>query len=426
MALEGTLKDFSLADIFQLIGLQRKTGVLTLRSPEDVVTISFLEGRVVGADSLNKRLEDRLGQVLLKTGGVSQTELEAALRTQMETLERLGHILLRHSIISKEELRKALEKQILQIIFRVFRWQNGDYHFSQETSVDYDAELVAPMSAESILMEGARMLDEWPIIEKRIPHRGIVFVPTPAARKVEVAPDEEMIEEVDLDLVSADVAPPTGVDRLRISATEADILALVDAVSTVDDIVRRSPHGDFETCKALYALLSRALIRPATRDEVSKAAQAQSLPPLPPTAEAPRLPWLLIALLPLLALSFLVARRNPLNPVFGPSDRLLPRLATAVSWARMAGLWQILQARSVQTGAYPDTLVELVHERYIRQELLSDVWDRPYRYVTRDQAVLLAGSARDGTPEPDLILTMRLERPPEPSEPGQGVSLVTP
>ncbi len=29
MALEGTLKDFSLADIFQLIGLQRKTGVLT-------------------------------------------------------------------------------------------------------------------------------------------------------------------------------------------------------------------------------------------------------------------------------------------------------------------------------------------------------------------------------------------------------------
>ncbi|HEY8848998.1 MAG TPA: DUF4388 domain-containing protein, partial [Thermoanaerobaculia bacterium] len=27
MALEGTLRDFSLADIFQLIGLQRKTGV---------------------------------------------------------------------------------------------------------------------------------------------------------------------------------------------------------------------------------------------------------------------------------------------------------------------------------------------------------------------------------------------------------------
>lgn len=426
MALEGTLKDFSLADIFQLIGLQRKTGVLTLRSPEDVVTISFLEGRVVGADSLNKRLEDRLGQVLLKTGAVSQTELEAALRTQMETLERLGHILLRHSIISKEELRRALEKQILQIIFRVFRWQNGDYHFSQETSVDYDAELVAPMSAESILMEGARMLDEWPIIEKRIPHRGIVFVPTQAARKVEVAPDEEMLEEADLDLVATEAAPLTGTDRLRISATEADVLALADGLSTVDDIVRRSPHGDFETCKALYTLLTRSLIRPATRDEISRAAQAQSTAAVAPLPEGPRLPWLVIALLPLLAFSFVVARRNPLNPVFGPSGKLTSRIAASVSWSRMFGLWQALQGRAALTGGFPDTLAELVHERYVSQELLTDPWGRPYRYVTREQAVLLSGSAPGGTPDPDLILSVRLEPPPEPPESGQGVSLVAP
>jgi hypothetical protein len=183
MALEGTLRDFSLSDIFQLIGLQRKTGVLTLRASEDVVTVSFLDGKVVGADSLNKRLEDRLGQVLLKTGAVTKAELDAALKTQMETLERLGHILLDRTVISKEELRKAFEQQILQIIFRVFRWQDGDYHFSQETSVDYDAELVTPLGSESILMEGARMLDEWPIIEKRIPHRGMIFVSTPTARR---------------------------------------------------------------------------------------------------------------------------------------------------------------------------------------------------------------------------------------------------
>jgi len=152
MALEGTLRDFSLADIFQLIGLQRKTGVLTLRAPEDVVTVSFLDGKVVGADSLNKRIEDRLGQVLLKTGAVAQEELDAALRVQMETLERLGHILLRSAIISRDELRRALEQQVLQIIYRVFRWNDGDYHFSQETSIDYDVELITPLGAESILM----------------------------------------------------------------------------------------------------------------------------------------------------------------------------------------------------------------------------------------------------------------------------------
>ena len=38
MALEGTLKDFALPDIFQLIGLQKKTGVLYLRDERDEVT----------------------------------------------------------------------------------------------------------------------------------------------------------------------------------------------------------------------------------------------------------------------------------------------------------------------------------------------------------------------------------------------------
>src|SRR3954451_9086623 len=61
MALEGTLRDFSLADIFQLIGLQRKTGVLKLRGKDATVTVTFLDGKVVAADSLTRRLATRLG-----------------------------------------------------------------------------------------------------------------------------------------------------------------------------------------------------------------------------------------------------------------------------------------------------------------------------------------------------------------------------
>ena len=50
MALEGTLRDFSFADILQLISLQRKNGVLTLKHLGEVVTISFLDGRIAGAE----------------------------------------------------------------------------------------------------------------------------------------------------------------------------------------------------------------------------------------------------------------------------------------------------------------------------------------------------------------------------------------
>ena len=65
MALEGTIKDFGLPDIFQLIGLQRKTGLLTLKHEKENVTVTFESGQVVMADSMAKRLEDRLGNVLV-------------------------------------------------------------------------------------------------------------------------------------------------------------------------------------------------------------------------------------------------------------------------------------------------------------------------------------------------------------------------
>ena len=79
MALEGTIKDFGLPDIFQLIGLQRKTGLLTLTSETESITVTFESGMVVMADSSSKRLEDRIGNVLVKQGKLGQERLEEAL-----------------------------------------------------------------------------------------------------------------------------------------------------------------------------------------------------------------------------------------------------------------------------------------------------------------------------------------------------------
>ena len=89
MALEGTLRDFSFADILQLISLQRKTGVLTLKNQDNVVTISFLDGMIVGASSLSQHEEDRLGLILLKCGAVSEEQV-AAEQVELQVLVAIG------------------------------------------------------------------------------------------------------------------------------------------------------------------------------------------------------------------------------------------------------------------------------------------------------------------------------------------------
>jgi hypothetical protein len=423
MALEGTLRDFSLADIFQLIGLQRKTGVLSLRSPDDVVTISFVDGKVVAADSLTDRLEDRLGQILIKTGAISAEELTASLKEQMETLERLGRVLLRRKAIDRESLREALQRQTLQIIFRVFRWQDGDYNFSQEVSVDYDPDLVVPITAESILMEGARMLDEWPIIERRISHRGMLFVPTPAVSNLEVVEGEDELLELDLDATPPEPQPPGG--RVRIGTTEHTVLQLVDGFSTVEEILKKSSLGEFETCKALYTLLMRGLIREANRFELARAMRRDAVP----ASASPSLhgfPWLLLLLLPLLVSSLLVARHNPLNPIAGPCPKLTPRVLASVSRARMEGLWGALHAHASLAGSLPGTLSELVSTYHLNPGVAKDPWGRPYQYILREDSVILAGSGATGSPEPELILSHHSLGARERTPVGAGVSLLGP
>ena len=175
MALEGTIKDFGLPDIFQLIGLQRKTGLLTLTNEKESVTVAFENGMVVMADSSSKRLEDRLGSVLVKQGKLSKDRLEEALQVQKQTLQRLGHVLATNSYITTKDLKDALQVQVSHIVFKVFRWRDGNYNFAPTDNVDYDRENFNPMSADFILLEGIRMVDEWPIIEKKIPSMDIVF-----------------------------------------------------------------------------------------------------------------------------------------------------------------------------------------------------------------------------------------------------------
>src|SRR6266513_2352267 len=301
MALEGTLKDFSLADIFQLIGLQRKTGVLTLRSKDDTVTVTFLDGKVVGADSLSHRLENRLGSVLIKSGLLTQDQLSHALAIQKETLQRLGFVLTHYGIISADALKQAIQLQILQIVYRLFRWKDGDYHFSQETTIEYDRDNVVPITAESILMEGARMIDEWPIIEKRIRSYDMVFRKKLTDQEIVVVGADEA-DEIDFDPSSTHSRRPRKIasDKIRISGEEKAIYDLVDGTMTVGDVVEGSRFAEFDTNKALYELLTRDLIEEVRGKSAAAVLEQQT--PLDETEVATTpVPLPLVAFLALIA-----------------------------------------------------------------------------------------------------------------------------
>jgi len=429
MALEGTLKDFSLADIFQLIGLQRKTGVLTLRGKDDTVTVTFLDGKVVAADSLNRRLENRLGHVLLKTGVITNEQLNRALEIQRETLQRLGFILTHYGIITNDSLRDAIGLQTMGIIYRLFRWQDGDYHFSQETTIEYDRDNVVPISAESILMEGARMIDEWPIIEKRIRSYDMIFRQKASEQEIVVVGADDA-DEVDF------VEPAAGAkkkksasgEKIKISEEEKSIYTLVDGRATVADIVETSRLSEFDTNKALYELVTRDLIE-EVRDPSKISAVEQQVVDQTAPVEIPPVPLPLVLLAVALALvSLVTAVKNPLNSLrpMARKTSAVYEARKAISLQRIESIGDGIESYRLANGRLPAKLSDLV-PFFAADELLRDPWGNAYKYLQRPEKYLVIGFSADGRPDTDLFLSHSIEAPLPTSSanrPTGGISLV--
>jgi hypothetical protein len=426
MALEGTLKDFSLADIFQLIGLQRKTGVLTLRGKDDTVTVTFLDGKVVSADSLNRRLENRLGHVLIKTGTLTPEQLNRALEIQRETLQRLGFILTHYGIISHDELRRALQLQILQIIYRLFRWKDGDYHFSQETTIEYDRENVVPITAESVLMEGARMIDEWPIIEKKIRSYDMIFRRRDLHSGAEVVVADR--EERDFDTSGTRRKKPSAAGTITISPDENAVYELVDGRRSVADIVEASRLSEFDTNKALFELANQDLI-----EELRESSPQLVVEEIPDVGdepeEQPAVPLPLVAgLTVLVLLSLATLQRNPLNSTspFSETRGMVSEAMKAVSFQRIRTLGAAVDAYHLMNGEAPERLAELT-PHWIGNDLLDDPWGNAYKYLRPPGKYLVVGFTREGRADTDLFFSQALETgmaSSRPTQPTGGIVLI--
>jgi hypothetical protein len=401
MALEGTIRDFGLPDIFQLIGLQRKTGLLTLTNEKDEesVTITFEGGMVVMADSTARRLEDRLGNVLVKQGKITRERLEEALSVQRQTLQRLGHILASASAITTKDLRDALQVQISQIVFRVFRWRDGRYQFTPAEAVDYDRENFAPMSTDFILMEGIRMVDEWPIIEKKIASFDIVFRPVVDPSLIDVGGDGSPDDS------GAQRRPQSATGRIRLAAEEERVFRKVDGVRTVQAIIDGTGAGEFEVCRTLFDFLNRNLIGPAGRGTAPSLEEAVA-----PSAASPVPGYAVAALVAALAVAgLLVQRRTPFAVTgLGP---YLPGSYTALldgtARARLGRLERSIDAWTATHGAPPSSLEDLVRAGLADPSHLVDPWGRPFRYEAGPRGYLLSAVDDSGASRADATLDRR-------------------
>jgi len=230
MAIKGSLKEASLPDVIQLLFFGRRTGCLALADRQRFGSIFFEDGWIAYATIVNRR--DRLGDILLRAGTISREQLDQALAMQQVSRgRRLGEILVSLGALAPEELRRLLRFQIEEAVYALFSWSTGTFTFDAGVRPEWEGDLDR-INPENLLLEGARRVDEWSLIEKKIPSFDAVFSVDQGA-----------------------LANPA------LSFTEAQrrILPLLDGERDTREVIDASGLSDFEAAQALFGLITAGL-----------------------------------------------------------------------------------------------------------------------------------------------------------------------
>ena len=225
MAIKGSLKEASLPDVLQLLSMGKKTGCLSVTHRNNFGYIYFDKGRICYASIVNRR--DRIGDILVTSGLIAQSQLDAAIAAQAQQRDkRIGELLVEQKAITREDLHGQIKMQIEEAVYFLFTWSQGSFNFEAEIRPE-EQDLLVSINPESLLLEGARRVDEWSLIEKKIPSFDLVF-DVDRAKLAESSPSLSMEQETVLPLLDG----------------RRDVTALID----------ESGLGEFEVGKALYGL----------------------------------------------------------------------------------------------------------------------------------------------------------------------------
>ncbi len=243
MALRGNLKDFSLPDVFQLVTFSRKTGVLRITREDGVEgTVWFRDGDVFFASS--NWHADPLGQRLVRAQRITPQALKRALELRSAEAQdgrRLGQILIDEGYITDKVLEEFVSEQIQDTIFDLMRWDEGEFDFEAMPEVA-EEDIGLSVSIENVVMEGARRLEEWNRIKKKIPSMDVVF-------KMATAPGE-------------------GTFEISLKPTEWQLLLLIDGTRSVAELAVETHRTDFDVARIIYGLFSAGLLEFATEEEI--------------------------------------------------------------------------------------------------------------------------------------------------------------
>ena len=158
MALSGSLREFSLSEILQLLSSQRKTGCLRVTRGSEARVVYLLEGRIAAVRDRGMGADDPLAGFLRRIHRLSEEQMRGISSIHAESGRDLVDLLLNGRYLEREELAVLYERLVLDVLHEVISWDDGVYSFANGNPPE--SVLPISLSTESMLMEAVRRTDE--------------------------------------------------------------------------------------------------------------------------------------------------------------------------------------------------------------------------------------------------------------------------
>ncbi len=366
VALHGNLRAFGVGEVFQLIGQQRKTGVLEVDGDQSRLRIAFDSGDVVWGETAGPYAEFGLGEMLVRTGLLTPERNVEIEREIQEHDASLSQILEGTGELRSDQIEDTLDLLTRDTVFELLRWSSGSFHFTTQP-LSHARDVSRMMPAEQILMDGLRMVDEWRTLDEDA-----------------IDPDSVFRRSGHFD---ADRAGLAGDSPARAAQAER-LFLLTDGRLPTRRVIDLSRLGTFEGTRVLSELRRAGLVTPIDADTLARSRRRV----FPETGHGPALGAAALAGLPFVLLATLVLVLAWHGPVAAWEEE--DRIAPSVELRAARGFEQRRLRHAVE--AYRFAFDEWPSELSDLQDLSADgAWTmapgegRQYYYRQRGETFLV-------------------------------------
>ncbi|RME68260.1 MAG: response regulator, partial [Nitrospirae bacterium] len=224
--LSGELREISIADVMQFIGMTGLSGKLSVVTKALSGEIYFERGQIVFATAAKQGYRRFLSDYIIEDGKINPVQLKESLAIAKQKGLPIGRVLVQEGYITEDELMGYLKQMATDAVDIILMAEEGHFYLEDAPLPMSLSDIKFRVPTSSIILDGLRKLDESKVAAKVFASNDIV--------PVRLISNVEALEDITLD------------------ERELRVFSFVDGKSTLADIIAKSRMDELEVKRVCY------------------------------------------------------------------------------------------------------------------------------------------------------------------------------